>query len=84
MGRKLKFNKDVFKKLRHHPAVKADLMRRAKRIAAAAGGESMGYKVTDLVLEDPRGAVSIMATGKARAHNRKHHSLLRAMQAGKG
>jgi len=80
---KVKFNKDGFEKLRKDPKIYADLERRAKNIAAAAGGEDMGYKVTPLLAEDPRGAVSVMATGKARAHNQKHHSLLRALKAGK-
>jgi len=39
----------------------------------------MGYMVTDLVLEKPRAAVSVMATGHASNHNRKYHSLLRAL-----
>lgn len=80
----LKLNRDAFQKLRQLPEVRADLLRRAEAIAAAAGGEAMGYKVTPLALEDPRGAVSVMATGHAHFHNRKHHSLIRAIDAGKG
>lgn len=83
MARKLKFNQKAFEELRKSPGVVADLKRRAERIAAAAGGEGMGYKVTELVLEDPRGAVSLMATGHAHFHNRKHHALLRALDAGR-
>lgn len=79
----LKFNRDAFEELRKLPAVRADLKRRAKNIAEDAGGEDKGYKVTELVLEDPRGAVSIMATGEAAGHNRKHHSLIRALDAGR-
>ena len=41
----------------------------------------MGYKVTMLALEDPRGAVSVMATGHAARHNRKHNTLIRKMDA---
>lgn len=81
--RGLKYKKDVFEQIRKLPAVRADLKRRAEAIAKEAGGEDMGYKVTELVLEDPRGAVSVMATGHARNHNQKHHSLVRALDAGR-
>lgn len=80
---KLVFNEKALKALRKHPAVIRDLEKRARRIAAAAGGEDMGYKVTVLELEDPRGAVSVMATGRAAAHNRKHNSLMKAIDAGR-
>lgn len=82
-GKKLKFNRGVFEQIRNLPEVRADLKRRADKIAAAAGGEAMGHKVTELVLEDPRGAVSVMATGHAHFHNRKNHALLRALDAGR-
>jgi len=82
--RGIKWNKDALEQIRKSPEVRADLKRRAEKIAEAAGGEAKGYKVTELVLEDPRGAVSIMATGAARAHNQKHHSLIRALDAGRG
>lgn len=78
---KVKFNRKGFEQLRHQPKVKADLLRRAKALAQKAGGQEMGYKVTDLVLEDPRGAVSVMATGHAAYHNRKHNSLVKALDA---
>lgn len=83
MARKLKFNQKAFEELRKSPGVVADLKRRAENVAAAAGGEAMGYKVTELVLEDPRGAVSVMATGHAHFHNRKHHALLKALDVGR-
>lgn len=80
----VRFNKKAFEDLRKSHGVREDLLRRARKVAAAAGGEAMGYKVTPLVLEDPRGAVSVMATGKARTHNRKHRSLVRALAAARG
>lgn len=81
----LKLNKDAFRVLRKHPKVRADLKRRAQAIAAEASknGQVSGYKVTELLLEDPRGAVSVMATGHARAHDRKHNSLIKALDAGR-
>ena len=80
----LVINNEGMRRLRQEPAVRADLVARAKRIAAACGGEAMGYIVTDLVLEEPRGAVSVMATGHAHMHNRKHFTLLRNLEAGRG
>ena len=64
---------------------KTGLQRRADAIAkeASKGGKVAGYKVTELALEDPRGAVSIMATGHAHFHNRKHNALIRALDAGR-
>ena len=76
---KLKWKRGAFKKLRNEPKMTAFLLQKARQIAADAGGEDMGYMVTDLVLEDPRAAVSVMATGHATYHNRKYHSLLRAL-----
>jgi hypothetical protein len=85
MGKpRIKWNLEGFRQLRQSPAIKQDLMNRAQRVAASAGGEAMGYMVTDLTLERPRGAVSVMATGKAKADNRKRNSLMRGLDAGRG
>ena len=80
---KLVIDQAAIKAIRKAPAVVADLERRAKKIAAAAGCEEIGYRVTHLALEDPRGAVSVMATGHAARHNRKHNSLVRNLDAGR-
>lgn len=80
---KLKFNPKQLEDLRQDRRVRADVVKRAERIAEAAGGEEMGYKVTDLVLEDPRSAASVMATGEAHFHNRKHAALIRSLGAGR-
>ena len=82
----LKFHKDAFRQLLSDPAVRADLMARAERVQreASENGTVEGYIVTDLVLEETRAAVSIMATGHAHNHNRKHHALLKALDAAKG
>lgn len=82
---RLKFNKKGFEDLRQDPRAKRDLVKRAEQIkdAASNGGAVEGYVVTDLVLEDPRGAVSVMATGHAARHTRKHNALIRNLDAGK-
>ena len=80
---KLKFKPKQLEDLRQDRRVRADVVKRAERIAEAAGGEEMGYKVTDLVLEDPRSAASVMATGEAHFHNRKHAALIRSLGAGR-
>ncbi|MCW1249658.1 hypothetical protein ODZ83_05560 [Acaricomes phytoseiuli] len=77
MANKLVFDEKALKELRKDPALRSDMKRRGKRLAEAAGGEALGYKVTDLVLEDPRGAVSIMATGKAAVLDRRSNNLVR-------
>ena len=80
---RVKFNRKAFKELRQSPRVRADLKRRADAVAqqASESGRVSGYKVTELTLEDPRGAVSVMATGHARAHNRKTRALVRSLDA---
>lgn len=83
MAAKFKLSNEALRQIRQDPRVRADLLDRARRLAAAAGGEAKGYKVTELVLEDPRAAVSVMATGHAHFHNRKHHSLIRNLNAAK-
>ena len=84
MPKQFKLNRKGLQELRKQPGVRADLMRRAKAVAAAAGGEDKGYKVTDLVLEDPRAAVSVMATGHAHHENRKRNTLVKGLDAGRG
>lgn len=83
---KVKYRWQGFQEMRKRNAIMEDLEGRAKRVAAAAGdnGEVEGYEVTPLVLESRRSAVSVMATGHAARHNRKHHALLRSLDAGRG
>lgn len=84
--RGVKFNRKGFEALRKQPKIRADLKKRAEAVArgASENGRVEGYKVTELLLEDPRGAVSVMATGHARAHNAKTLALLKNLDRGKG
>lgn len=83
---RVKFNAEGLRKLRQDHAIRDDLKKRADRIAEAAstGGRVAGYEATSLVLEDPRGAASVMATGHAARDNRRHNRLIRALGAGRG
>ena len=76
---KLKWKRGALKKIRHDPRIAQFLLKKADQIAADAGGQEMGYMVTHLKLQQSRAAVSVMATGYASNHNRKYHSLLRAL-----
>ena len=75
----LKWNKGALQKLRNDPRITDFLLKKASQVQRDAGGEGMGYVVTDLVLEESRSAVSVQARGHAHFHNRKHHSLIRAL-----
>lgn len=78
----IKINREAIRQILKSEPVHDTVTNAAKKIAAAAGGESMGYMVTPLVLEETRAATSVMATGRARADNRKNHSLTKALWAG--
>lgn len=80
---RLKFNKKAFEALRNDSAVKADLLKRAKRIQDSAGGEENGYLVRINYARTARAGVTVLATGKAHHENRKHQTLVKALPAGK-
>lgn len=80
---RLKFNKQAFEALRNDTTVKADLLKRAKRIQDAAGGERDGYLVRVNYARRGRAGVTVLATGKAHWSNRKHQTLVKALPAGK-
>ena len=77
----IKLNIEGFRELRTSPEAHQALVDLARQVQkdASNDGDVDGYVVTDLVLEDPRAAVSVMATGHAARHNRKHHALVSAL-----
>lgn len=83
MAKKIKINQKAFEALRNDPAVRADLVKRAKRIQTAAGGEAKGYLVRINYARSARSGVTVLATGHAHWSNRKHQSLVKALPAGK-
>lgn len=76
----LKIDKEVLRKIRQLPAVREELDNRARKIAdiASENGRVEGYVATDLILEKPRGAASVLAWGHAYNHNRKHNAIVKA------
>lgn len=78
-----KISNKALRAIRQLPEVRAELERRAELVAeqASENGRVSGYIVTDLVLEEPRGASSVMATGHAGNHNRKTFALVKALEA---
>lgn len=79
--KKLKWNKNAMTQIRNTRESRGLAKELAEDIAKSASnsGAVDGYNVTELVLEDSRGAASVMATGHARRHNRKHHALIKGM-----
>lgn len=71
---------ETLRKIRTSPAVRKELDSRAKKIAriASENGIVEGYVATDLILEKPRGAASVLAWGHAYKHNRKTNAIVKA------
>lgn len=76
-----KLSNEALRQIRQLPVVHKELVGRAQKIAdvASEGGTVSGYKVTDLVLEEPRGAASVLAYGHAYNHNRKNNAIVKAL-----
>lgn len=78
----IKHNSEAYKKLLNSQEVQDIVNEKAHEIAetASENGRVEGYKVTELVLEDPRSAASVMAwSSHAHYHNRKNYALLKAV-----
>lgn len=80
-GGRIKWSRYGFEDLRHEPRVKAEIEKYANMLAekASQDGAVEGFVVTDLTAEEPRAAFSVMATGHAARHDRKHLTLLKAL-----
>ena len=78
----IKHNSAAYKDLLNSREVQDLVNKKAREIAdiASEGGRVEGYVTTELVLEEPRSAASVMAMpGHAHYHNRKHFALLKAV-----
>lgn len=76
-----KMNQDALRKMRQLPEVHKYLKKKADKMVdiASENGRIDGYKATDLVLEDPRAASSVLAYGHAYRHNRKYNTIVKAL-----
>lgn len=85
MAVEIKWNQRGLSLLLRHPAIKADLYRRAQAIADAAnGGEDIGYLAVQGEGRTRSRAAVIAVTVRSRRHNAKHNALVRALDAGRG
>lgn len=80
---RVKLHNKGFRELRNHPAVIADLERRAKRVKSATGAADEDYSVGSQTGRNRgRAGIVTMSIG-ARRRNRDNHELLRALDAGR-
>lgn len=89
---KLEFSYEGIKRILTDPALYADMKRRADRIAAGANAavkkerpdEDDPYLATELVLEEPRAAASVITrTNRGKRDNLRHGTLLKNLDKGR-
>lgn len=81
MGVKIEFNLKAFDQLRTAPGVDADLDRRARAVAAAAGD---GYEVLPSQPGRKRARRLVApVTRRAKRDNERNNTLIRSLSAGK-
>lgn len=88
---KLKINPAAIERILTSPAVFDDMRRRAERIADAANsgmalaeGEEPGYLASELVLEEPRAAASVITrTNRGKRDNLRNGTLLKHLDKGR-
>lgn len=89
---KLEFNQAAIEKILTSPAMFADMKSRADAIAKGANAgvtksrpeEEDAYLATELVLEDPRAAASVLTrTARGKRDNLRHGTLLKNLDKGR-
>ena len=84
MAVEIRWNQRGLRLLLRHPAIKADLYRRARAIADAAnGGDDIGYLAVQGEGRTRSRAAVVAGTVWAKRHNAKHNALVRALDAGR-
>ena len=91
IGVKLKISPAAIEQILTSPAVADDMRKRAERIADAANdgmtlaaGEEPGYLATELVLEEPRAAASVITrTNRGKRDNLRNGTLLKHLDKGR-
>lgn len=81
MADRIVFRLAAFRAIRTAPRVRADLSRRARRVAAAAGRGYVGVD-TETPRNRARSAV-VTATAAAEKDNARNNTLLRSLDAGR-
>lgn len=84
MATQFKWRLAGFREVRTLPGVRQEVERRAQKIADASGGAAKGYIVRSTAGRNRARAAVITATVEAMASNRKHNTLLRNIDAGRG
>lgn len=92
VGVRLEFSPKAIEQILTSPAVFADMKRRADEIAKAANAgvtkdrpdEEDPYLATELVLEEPRAAASVLTrTARGKRDNLRHGTLLKNLDKGR-
>lgn len=91
IGVKLKISPAAIEQILTSPALFDDMRKRAERIADAANegmtlaeGEEPGYLATELVLEEPRAAASVITrTNRGKRDNLRRGTLLKNLDKGR-
>ncbi len=81
MSVRLEFNAEAFAQIRKAPGVLADVRRRAEAVATRAGD---GYEAEADLESNRASAAAFTNTAEARAENARNHTLINALDAGRG
>ena len=80
MATKIKLSNAGFRELRKSPAVRAEILRRAEAVAAAAGD---GFRAVESAPRNRARAAVVPVTAEAAARNARENTLLHALDAGR-
>ena len=80
MAAKVKLSNKAFRELRTSPAVRAEIMRRAEAVAAAAGD---GFQAVESAPRNRARAAVVPVTVEAARKNARENTLLHALDAGR-
>ena len=79
-----KWNSSGIRKLLRSPEIQADMVARAEKIAAAAGGDTIGFFAGSEVQKNRARGFVVAGWYQARAAEERGHALSGAVDAGRG